>query len=168
MTGLEYILEQKKIPQKTLAAWLKVPPASVNTWVKGKVDVPEKHILKLMDITHVDQSLIINKDITDKEKVLIQIQILSAEDFGSEKMEYLETKYDTWTVLDVVRRYIETHNLKTVEKDVYTMDKESIRNQYRNTQRISDFIEIAEKIDDKAIDDLLRGMLRIVNPNIYY
>jgi transcriptional regulator with XRE-family HTH domain len=71
MNGLEYILALYNYKHTDLAEQLGIKKQNINMWIKGKQNIPKKHLPKLENIFGIDVSYF-NKELSDIEKLEIQ------------------------------------------------------------------------------------------------
>lgn len=87
MIGLDYILKLFNMTQQELANKLEIKQQNIDAWIKGKRNIPKKHLPKLVEIFNIPQ-VFFQKELTDIEefeihKIKIQNKYSQTEHWGS-------------------------------------------------------------------------------------
>lgn len=70
MIGLEYVLKLFNMTQQELANKLEIKQQNIDAWIKGKRNIPKKHLPKLVEIFNIPQ-VFFQKELTDIEELQI-------------------------------------------------------------------------------------------------
>ncbi|AVK50651.1 hypothetical protein AXY43_23000 [Clostridium sp. MF28] len=75
MIGLEYVLKLFEMTQQDLADKLEIKRQNIDSWIRGKRNIPKKHLSKLVEIFNIPEKYFQKElDYQDKEKIqLIKI-----------------------------------------------------------------------------------------------
>ena len=162
MTGLEYTLKLLGIPQKTIVRLLNVSQGNFSNWVRGKRDIPEKHLSKLSTLTNVDPKYLVLKNLSEIERLTIEKQIEESKDPGSDSVRVVEMELQEEHLLAEIRRYIKSYEVPFDEDDAYDLDNEQYRMIWRsNLNRIERMVDLLNSFDGDAIDSLFSTLLRM-------
>lgn len=78
MIGLEYVLKLFNMTQQELANKLEIKQQNIDAWIKGKRNIPNKHLPKLVEIFNIPVEYF-QKELTDIDKLIIQKEKLKEE-----------------------------------------------------------------------------------------
>lgn len=139
MNGLEYILNLYNMQHISLAEMLGIRKQNINMWVKGKQNIPKKHLPILEKHFGLDSSYFI-KELNEIEKLEIQKEKLKQDLKPVIKRHEKEFRAD------------DTNDI--IEVPIY--DKEEINKIERNIEKakiISKFKDAIEIVDDNPYMD---------------
>lgn len=157
LNGLEYILSLYQVQHIALAEKLGIKKQNINLWIKGKQNIPKKHLPVLEELFGISRSYF-TKELTDIDKLEIQKEKLKQDlepiverqkeefrvDEGSDYLVKVPV-YDK-EELNTIERSIEKAKLVERFKQVIDIIDE---NPYMDTYAL--IIELLEKAQHEAI-----------------
>jgi transcriptional regulator with XRE-family HTH domain len=76
MLGLEFICKTFQVEYKSIADELGISKVGVSEWIKGKRKIPQKRLEQLSRFFSLPEYLFQKEDLTEEEKIQIQLQSL--------------------------------------------------------------------------------------------
>jgi transcriptional regulator with XRE-family HTH domain len=131
----EFIVETFGLKFKEVAEYLEISPKTVNDWVKGRSNIPEKHLVKLADKFGIKKELITKKKLSRVDEIRILITYLER---NNEKVEY-----STTIIGNDGKEYSTTNHHYSNDLEINFLHKE---------------LEIAEKVEEltSSIESFVR------------
>lgn len=175
MIGLEYVLKLWDITQQELGEKLGIKQQNIDSWIKGKRNIPKKHLPKLVEIFNISEEYF-QKELIEKDKLTIQ-QLKIRNELITYDYEYTEFNSEIREEVTVYcsqvdqEQELEDHLLQ-FKKDIIilhenidkTIGKLELYDGNYDAIEILDFynmfVEIIKngKIQKSVIKNILRGM----------
>lgn len=140
MKGLEYICDLYNMQQKDLAEKLDVSKQVVSGWIRGIRPIPQKYFDKLSEIFGGLDSKYFSKELTELEKLEIQMNKLDsewiAEEYEEEVIDPCTGEYERDTDGNVIIRkgiYTDTGQQMYRERLEYEIDEAKLINRLKQT-----------------------------------
>lgn len=148
MIGLEYILGIYSMQHVELADKLGIKKQNINMWIKGKQNIPKKHIPALEELFGLEKRYFI-KELTEIEKLEIQKEKLKKD--LNPIIKKHEREFKAGEINDIV------------EVPIY--DKEEINTIERNIEKaklVSRFKEVLDVVDNNPYMDTYKLIIEIL------
>lgn len=148
MNGLEYILNLYNMQHISLAEMLGIKKQNINMWIKGKQNIPKKHLPILEDYFGLDKSYF-TKELSEIEKLEIQ----------KEKL-----KKDLKPVIKKYEKEFKTDSINAIV-DIPIYDKEEINKIERDLEKakiVNKFKQTIEIIDDNPFIDTYKLVVELM------
>lgn len=175
MIGLEYVLKLWDTTQTELANKLELKQQNIDAWVKGKRNIPKKHLPKLEEIFNIPK-VFFQKELLDKDKLTIQ-QLKIKNELITYDYEYKEFNEELKEEVTVYCSQVDPEqelqdHLLQLKKDILILHENIDKtigeiNLYESNNESIEMLEIYKifvevikkgKIKNKVIKNILKGM----------
>ncbi|OBY76630.1 hypothetical protein BBG47_26020 [Paenibacillus sp. KS1] len=103
MVGLQFISDTWQMEYKTVAEKVGVSKQTFQDWIKGRRKIPQQRLERLSDLFGVKEFDLFQKELTESEKIDIQIQYFRRMDvFDEVKVSRIDENGEEFTTSEVI------------------------------------------------------------------